>query len=152
MKTKSHLQTKILKTCISTMLLLLIEAAQAMEVPFWVQNYGDREMLLAATTEPEIQRYLRLNYGPWDRLYRNEPFMSGVGEKPPGANFYPQDMTREEFQACASSRPDLRSPYTMVRRDERDDLVAIPYHQYFHENVRYAAEKLLQAAELGTKQ
>lgn len=130
------------------MIPLLIEAAQAMDDPFWIQNYGEREALLAATADAGMRRYLQLNYGPWDRLHGNAPFLEGVGAKPPGANFYPPDMTREEFDASAASRPELKSPYTMVRRDGRGNLVSIPYHDFFREHVHRAADGLRQAAAL----
>lgn len=126
----------------------LLEAARAMDDAFWVQNYGHREALLASTSDPDVRRYLRLSYGPWDRFRGNEPFLSGVGPKPPGANFYPPDVSREEFEACAARHPRLKSPYTMVRRDERGNLLAIPYHRFFQDQVRRAAKKLQEAADL----
>lgn len=130
------------------LLTLLFDAAQAMDDAFWIQNYGDREALLASTSDPDARRYLRLSYGPWDRLRGNEPFLTGVGPKPPGANFYPPDVTREEFEARAAHDPHLKSPYTMVRRDDRGDLIAIPYHRFFQNLARRAAEKLQRAADL----
>lgn len=126
---------------------LLNEAAEAMDAPFWMQNYGDREALLASTADTDTKRYLEWNYGPWDRLRNNEPFIAGVGPKPDGANFYPADMTRDEFEAGAATRPDLKSPYTMVRRDDHGNLVAIPYHRFFDNHVQVAANKLRQAAK-----
>jgi hypothetical protein len=127
---------------------LLQEAAAAMETPFWIQNYGDPDPLLAAIKDADLRRYVQENYGPWDKLHRDEPILAGVGRKPPGANFYPADITREEFETAAAENPELKSPFTMVRRDNQDNLRAIPYHQYFQEHVQIAAEKLRQAAEL----
>jgi hypothetical protein len=130
------------------MLALLEQAAQAMERPFWIQNYGDPEPLLASIPEEEVRRYVRMNYGPWDRLHQDEPILSGVSSRPAGANFYPAGMTHEEFAAAAAQSPNLKSPFTMVRRGAVDRLVAIPYHTFFQEHVRLAAEKLRQAAKL----
>lgn len=127
---------------------LLEEAAEAMDMPFWVQNYGDPEPLLASIPEADVRRYVRLNYGPWDRMYGDEPLISGVGDRPLGANFYPADMTTAEFEASAAVNPALKSSFTMVRRDENRQLRAIPYHEFFEEHVQIAAEKLRQAAEV----
>jgi hypothetical protein len=130
------------------MLPLLEQAASAMEWPFWIQNYGNPEPLLAAIPVEAVRRYVRMNYGPWDRLYQDGPILSGAGSRPAGANFYPADMTREEFTTAAAQTPGLKSPFTMVRRGAVDHLVAIPYHIFFQEHVRLAAEKLRQAAKL----
>jgi len=131
-----------------TIIPLLIEAAHAMDDAFWIQIYGDPAPLLAMTTDPRIRQYIQLNYGPWDALRDNEPFVAGVGAKPPGANFYPPDMTTQELEASAAVHPALTSRYTMVRRDAQRALVAIPYHQFFQAQVQLAADKLRQAAEL----
>jgi hypothetical protein len=134
------------------MIPLLIEAAQTMDEGFWLQAYGDREDLLAGITDPALRKLIEINYGPWDRLAGNAPFINGIGPKAEGANFYPKDMTKDEFEdACAESpeRADaLRSLYTMVRRDAEGGLIAVPYSEAFAELYQAAAEKLIQAAEL----
>src|SRR5690606_39231851 len=68
--------------------------------------------------------------------------------KPAGANFYPADMTQEEFEAAAASNTDLRNLYTLVRRDSSGKLVAVPYHVAFADNLQRAADKLREAARL----
>lgn len=130
------------------MLRLLIEAAHEMDAIFKTQAYGDLDALLATLQDPGLQRFAAINYGPWDRLDGNRPFIEGVGPKPLGANFYPPDMTREEFEAAAAHNEALRSLYTMVRRDAQGRLVAIPYHEFFASHVQRAAERLRQAAKL----
>lgn len=131
---------------------LLIEAGRAMDEIFWMQAYGDRDSLFATLEDGDLRRFAEVNYGPWDRLNGNEPFVEGAGAKPAGANFYPADMTAEEFEAAVAAggaRADsLRSQYTMVRRDEAGELVAVPYHEAFAPQMERAAELLRQAAEL----
>ncbi|MEM7479166.1 MAG: Zn-dependent hydrolase, partial [Planctomycetota bacterium] len=81
------------------MIPLLVEAAKLMDECFWYQAYGDSQELLSEASELEAN-YIRMNYGPWDRLADNRPFLKGVGPKPLGANFYPTDMTQKEFEAA----------------------------------------------------
>ena len=131
---------------------LLIEAARATGEVFWMQAYGNRDSLLNSISDPATRRFVVINVGPWGRLDNNAPFVTGVGPKPQGANFYPRDMTREEFEAAtrdSSARSDsLKSQYTMVRRDAAGRLTAIPYHMMFAAQHQRAAARLREAAAL----
>ena len=127
----------------------LIEAAEIMDEVFWAQAYGGRDEALALASGDDATRsYLEINYGPWDRLRDNEPFVPGVDPKPLGANLYPADMTDEEFEAAAARDPELRSLYTLVRRDGSGALTAVPYHEAFARQHSAAAAKLREAAGL----
>ncbi|MDZ7771970.1 MAG: Zn-dependent hydrolase [Balneolaceae bacterium] len=128
------------------MIPILIEAAGAMDEVFWMQAWGDRTALMNRIGHPEMQRLAQINYGPWDRLNNNESFVEGIGPKPAGANFYPEDMTGEEFEAWDSEAKD--DLYTMVRRDSAGSLQAVPYHEAFAEQHERAAAKLKEAALL----
>ena len=128
---------------------LLIEAAQPMDGVFWQEAYGNKEAALAlANGDEATRRFIEINYGPWDRLRGDGPFIEGVDDKPAGANFYPADMTAEEFEAAAADNEALRSLYTLVRRDDDGALVAHPYHEAFAEAHMAAAAKLREAAGL----
>ena len=82
------------------MLPILIQVADIMEDIFWQEAYGDKTPLFQQfANDSAALKYLSINYGPWDRLDDNKPFIEGVGAKPLGANFYPADMTKEEFEA-----------------------------------------------------
>src|SRR6056297_7984 len=122
------------------MISLLIDAAGVMEEVFWLQAYGNKEELMISLESSELRRFAEINYGPWDRLNANEPFVEGVGQKPLGANFYPADMTKEEFEAWDSDAKD--DLYTIVRRDDNGELVTIAYHEAYSVHHRYAADKL----------
>jgi hypothetical protein len=93
-------------------------------------------------------RYLNINYGPFDRQMDNEPFI-GTRVKPPGAGFYPSDLTREELDAYLDSHPDQRQellkPTTVIRR-QGDRLVAVPYSEAYREFLEPAAQALREAA------
>ncbi|WP_372949014.1 dipeptidyl-peptidase 3 family protein [Mariniphaga sp.] len=128
------------------MLPLLLEAAQIMDEIFWTQAYGNKNELFTDDLDEYTKKFLKINYGPWERLNNNQPFIEGVGPKPAGANFYPADMTKEEFDAW--DEPAKTSLYTVIRRDENGNLVAVPYHEAWNEEVTHASELILQAAEL----
>jgi len=128
------------------MLAILVDAAKIMDNLFWRQAYGDPEPLLAAIDDPKIENFVRLNYGPWDRLDGNRPFLEGYVAKPAGARFYPEDMTRAEFEAW--DHPDKRNPYSLVRRDAAGELKLVPYHEAFAAELERAAGLLRQAAGL----
>ena len=128
-------------------LVLMIEAAKQMNHIYWKQAYGDRAKIIGSVGGP-MGDYVNINYGPWDRLDDNKPFVPGVGPKPLGANFYPVDMTLAELEEAAKTNPALKSQYTMVERGKDGKLVAIPYHQAFAEHIKPAAELLRQAAQL----
>jgi hypothetical protein len=133
---------------------LLIEAAQPMDRAFWLQAYGPPEPFLDGIADPDLRRYAEINYGPWDRLEGNAPFLDGVGDKPLGASFYPADMTREELEAAvaadAAGETGLAGQYSMVRRDDGGRLVAVPYSRAFAAEVGQAAARLREAAALAT--
>ena len=86
------------------MIPLMIEVSKIMDELFWYEAYGKKDSLLASLTDPATKKYVYINYGPWDRLDDNKPFIEGVGPKPEGANFYPTDMTKEEFEAAGAAR------------------------------------------------
>ena len=134
------------------MLPLLIEAARAMDDVFWREAYGDPAPLLSSISDPVTRQFVTLNYGPWDRLDDNAPFLAGAGAKPTGAGYYPRDMTKAEFEAAVSAggaRADsLKSLYTIVRRNSAGALEAVPFHVAFATQHRLAASKLRAAAEL----
>ena len=137
------------------MIPLLIEAVEPMNSAFWMEAYGDPGDILGGTGNANTKLALEANFGPWDRLDGDAPFLPGIGEKPAGANFYPADMTREEFEAAAEAASDggaaLRSLYTLVRRDAAGELEAVPYHVAFAREHALAAEKLRAAAALATE-
>ena len=132
------------------MIPLLIEAAQAMDDIFWVEAYGAKDSLFRVLADAEARRFVEINYGPWDRLEGNEPFLDGVPTKPRGANFYPADMDTAEFTAAAAGPQGalLRSQYTLVRRDTAGKLVPVRYRDAFARQVGLAAERLRAAARL----
>ncbi len=79
------------------------------------------------------KEFAMINYGPWERLNDMKPFVAGFGEKPLGANFYPKDMTKEEFDALKDENKG--SLYTVLRRDENGKLVVKWYREEYKEQI-----------------
>jgi hypothetical protein len=126
---------------------LLVDASQIMDDLFWRQAYGDDyESWLASIGIAEARLFADQNYGPWDRLDDFKPFIDGAGARPPGANLYPEDMTREEFEAAYL--PGKTGQYSLVRRNAAGELTLVPYHVAYAEELAEAAALLHEAADL----
>ena len=130
------------------MLPLLAEAAEIMDGLFWRQAFGEKDRLLSRIEDPNARRFAEINYGPWDRLDDNAPFLPGFGPKPAGANYYPADMSRDEFESVAEEDSELRSQYALVRRDGSGNLIAVPYHEAFPDELAAASDLLRRAAAM----
>lgn len=128
------------------MIPLMIEASKIMDDLFWYEAYGDRDGFLSSIDDEATKKYVMINYGPWDRLDDNNSFIEGIGAKPDGANYYPKDMTKEEFEASALA--DKQSLYTFLRRNDEGALITVPYYEMFSEEVKKASELLNKCAAL----
>ena len=129
------------------MIKLLIDASQIMDDLYWRQAYGDDyQAWLSSIGIDETRRFAELNYGPWDRLDDEKPFIEGVGAKPLGANFYPADMSKEEFDEVYL--PGKNGLYSLLRRDEVGELVLVPFHVAYSAELKQAAGILREAADL----
>lgn len=128
------------------MIPILIEAAKIMDDLFWREAYPEALRVEETTLSTDVRRFLQINYGPWDRLDGNKPFVPGIGTKPAGSGFYPLDMTKEEFDAY--DHPEKGSLYTLLRRDEQGALETVWYHEAFADEVTAASSLLKEAAAL----
>ena len=129
------------------MIALLIDASQIMDDLFWRQSFGDNyEEWLDSIADDRTRRFAELNYGPWDALDDEKPFMDGFWSKPLGAQFYPEDMSKDEFEeAYLPGKADL---YSFVRRDQAGELILVPYHVEYAAELAAAARLLREAAML----
>lgn len=132
------------------MLKLLLDAADIMDHLYWLQTYGEPKPFLDSISDESARNFARLNYGPWDRLNGDKPFLSGYGEKPLGAQFYPQNMTKEEFEGW--QQPGKDGLYSVVERNEAGKLTLIPYHIKYASLLKQAAALLRQASSLAEDQ
>lgn len=130
----------------------LIEASKAIDEIYWRQVSDANPAMRAqlAKTGGPAYEYFLINKGPWDRLKDDEPFI-GHKKKPAGAAFYPEDMTKEELEKYVAAHPDqkeaLEGLFTIVRR-EGAKLKAIPYSQYYKQQLAVAAKALREASTL----
>ena len=124
----------------------LIEASQLMHDMFWYESYGDKEMLLSAIEDEDLKAFAKINYGPWDRLNNNAVFIDGHDAKAKGSNYYPKDMSKEEFENAELDGKE--SLYTFIRRDEDGKLTVVPYHEHFKSENEKVAQLLEEAADL----
>lgn len=111
---------------------IFFKIGKIMDDLFWKQTFGDRTLLdtIRCSWRKELAR---LNYGPWNRLDDDRPFVSGYGNKPAVCQYYPQDMSREEFDAFTDM--DKLSHYTLLRRDENGQLKCVWYHEAYREEI-----------------
>jgi hypothetical protein len=132
----------------------LVAAADAMHEIFTIQAWaGNPEFAtevgaLDGPNAAPARDYYRIMVGPWDRLDHHRPFL-GDRPHPPGAGYYPEDLTEAEFEAWLEAHPEDReaftSLHTLIRRDG-DGLVAVPYREAFAASLERAAEAMRAAA------
>ncbi len=128
---------------------LFKEAGEIMDGLFWKQTFGDKA-LIEALPDGYAKEYAMINYGAWDHLDDNKPFLEGYGEKPLGCQYYPQDMTVEEFEAFDD--PDKLSLYTVIRRDENGALKTVWYRDEYKAELDKVCALLEEAAALTTNE
>jgi len=124
---------------------IFIQIAEIMDQLFWKQTFGDKT-ILDTITDPYTADFVAINYGPWERLKDNEPFVSGFGAKPLGGQYYPQDITIKEFNAFKD--PNKSSLYTVLRRNEDGSLKTVWYKDEYKEELEKVCALLDQAIEL----
>ena len=140
----------------------IIAAAKLLDPLFLRQVWSGNDALekkLLADKSPlgrERLHYFYINDGPWSRLDNNEPFIAGVPqEKPPQAAYYPDDMTKDEFNAWVQTLTDADKQkatgfFWLIRRDADKKLTIVPYSQAYKEYLEPAARLLREAAALTT--
>ena len=129
----------------------LIDASKQIDEIFWRQVSEDNPSLGQRLPKPSAANdYFVMNKGPWDRLKSDEPFI-GTKPKPPGAAFYAEDMTKDEFERYVAAHPakkdELQGLFTVVRRDGVD-LVSIPFSAFYKDFLDPAGARLREAAAL----
>ncbi len=125
---------------------LLIDAAKITDDIFWQQVWGNKDKLLNSIENPKARQFAFYNYGPWDRLAADQPFIESYGPRPPGARFYPTDMSKAEFEDWQQDGKD--GQYSVVFRHPEKGLSLIPYSKKWKVQINEIADLLNQAAAL----
>ncbi|SDB88504.1 dipeptidyl-peptidase 3 family protein [Williamwhitmania taraxaci] len=128
------------------LLVYLFDAATVMDDIYWEQAYGNKKELLDTCSDAGEKQFLEINYGPWERLNANNAFIPRFGAKPLGANYYPSNMTEQEFNTFEDSTK--TSLYTIIKRGDDGKLLSIPYHVAYKYKIQKAADLINKAAKL----
>ena len=146
-----HADTSKLSAGDQKALAKLLDAARVIDDIFlkqvWSGNVALRAKLAADTSALGKARlhYFDLNKGPWSELDDHAAFLPDVPPKKlPGANFYPEDMTKAEFERSANDAS--RGFFSVIRR--RPSLQAVPYSVAYGSDLKRAAKFLEEAAAL----
>jgi hypothetical protein len=139
----------------------IIAAAKYLDPLYRRQIWSGNEPLLkklqrdkSASGRDQLHYFL-INQGPWSQLDENEPFIEGVPARPPQANFYPADITKEEFNTWLNTLPEAEKAratgyFHVIRRDAAGKLKTVPYNEEYREFLAPAAKLLREAAALTT--
>ncbi len=144
-------ETAVLENC--------YRAAAVMDEIFlrqvWSGNVELRKALIDKGRMKDL-KFFRINFGPWDRIRGNEPFIGRI-LKPAGAEFYPTDMDKREFEDWVTDHPGDRetfeSPFYVIRRRQGPvGLVAVPYSEEYGKLLEEASGYLRRAADLAANE
>jgi hypothetical protein len=123
----------------------LIEAAKIMDDLYWKQSYPQRDSLLSTIKDEKTKEFILINYGPWDKLNGDKPFVTGIGPKTETGTFYPAGMTKEALEK--SDVKDKYGLYSVIKLD-KGKLTSVPYHVLYAVELQKASNLLKQAALL----
>lgn len=112
---------------------------------FWKQTFGDKSVL-DTITDSYAKEFAMIQYGAWDRLDNNKPFLPGYGEKLDVCNYYPHDITSEEFDALEDENKN--SWYTVIRRNDDGSLKSVWYHDEYADEIGRICALLEKAVTL----
>lgn len=129
------------------MLSLLIEASDIIDDLFWQQAFGqDKKSFLASISDEKVREFARINYGPWDRLNGDKAFLTDTPTKSHGAQFYPADMTKAEFEKATFD--DKNGLYSLVLRTDNGELSTIAFSEAYSDEINRIAVILEKASTL----
>jgi len=141
-------------------LVKLVEAARIIDDIFMTQYWsGDHALYAKLQQDPTALGKARLHYfwinkGPWSSLDNDTAFIPGVPEhKLPGANFYPESMSKEQFERWVATPPEkeqvqAKSFFTILRADGKNGFKIVPYSEAYKEDLQRCTALLKEGAAL----
>ena len=145
-------------------LVKLIQAARIVDDIFlrqlWSGNVSLYQRLQKDKTSLGRARlhYFWINKGPWSDIDEYKAFLPGVPpRKPLGANFYPENMSKADFETWVSSlgaaeQEQAKGFFRVIRNKEQEKkasaFVAVPYSDEYKDELTRAAALLREAAGL----
>jgi hypothetical protein len=158
--TEMRVDTSSLSAGDKKALVKLIEASRTINhlfmQQFWSGDlalYGKLQQDKSALGKARLH-YFWINKGPWSEIDQHKAFLPNVpAHKPAGANFYPEDMSKDEFESWVKTLPEQEKKqavgfFTVVRRDAGRKLKLVPYSQEYKSDLTQAARLLNEAAAL----
>lgn len=128
------------------MLAVLIDASKIMDDLFWKQAFGNnKDEFLSKINDSDVRKFAEINYGPWDRLAGDAPFLTNTEGKRHGAEFYPAEMTKSEYESASLKGNSL---YSIVSRSNDGKLTTIPYSEAYNDELKRASSLLRKASKL----
>lgn len=128
------------------MLAVLIDASKIMDDLFWKQAFGNnKDEFLSKIDDLDVRKFAEINYGSWDRLAGDAPFLTSIENKRHGAEFYPADMTKNEYESANLKGNSL---YSIVSRSKEGKLITIPYSEVYNDELKRASALLRKASNL----
>ena len=124
---------------------IFFEIGQIMDDLFWEQTFGDKK-ILDTIQDKWMKEFALINYGAWDRLNDDKPFIPGYGPKPATCCYYPQDLTAAEYEAFQDKNKS--SHYTVLVRNADGSLKSVWYHEYYKEKIDKVCALLDKAIEI----
>ncbi len=123
---------------------LLIRITDYIDSIYFYENFGNPYPVLDTITDSLKRELFLINFGPWNMITM-QAFIKGFGKKPLGGNFYPYDITMQEFLKSADA--DKSSHYTFIRRDSSNNLYSIPYHVMLKKYTDTICSLLIEASK-----
>lgn len=127
------------------MLGIFLDVAKIMDDIYWKQAFGNKKEINEINNLWDYE-FAQINYGPWDRMNNWKPFVKGFKEKTPGVTFYPEDMTKEDFNKIQDEKKN--SQYTVIRKDANGKLYVKGYYEEYKEDLDKAIELLNKAISI----
>lgn len=124
------------------MLGIFLDVAKIMDDIYWKQAFGDKKEINNIDNLWDYE-FAKINYGPWDRMNNWKPFVKGFKDKAPGVTFYPEDMTKEDFNKIQDENKN--SQYTVIRKDANGKLYVKGYYEEYKEDLDKVIELLNKA-------